>query len=111
MKMIYLIAWAPLVMAFTVAPARLQENNPNPIVWSLKAVKANATDGTTLAEMTAKIDDGWRLYSLTPIDNGPKPTRITIPANQDFELTGEIEAPDPFVSADPNFGVDVEYYE
>ncbi|MBO0725434.1 MAG: protein-disulfide reductase DsbD N-terminal domain-containing protein [Blastocatellia bacterium] len=91
--------------------AQSQEKAPNPVAWSLKVVNATATDGKMTAEMTAKIEDGWHIYSLTPIANGPKPTRITLPAEQAFELAGEIEAPDPFVGADPNFGVEVEYYE
>jgi thiol:disulfide interchange protein DsbD len=111
MKMIYPIGLAQLVIALALAPARSQEKILNPIVWSLKIVKANASGGPIIAEMTAKIEDGWHLYSLAPIDNGPKPTRITLPANQSFELAGEIEAPDPFVGVDPNFGLEVEYYE
>jgi Disulphide bond corrector protein DsbC len=92
------------------APEFLQEEKiPNPVVWSLKI--SVAPDGSLAAELTAKIEDGWHLYSLTPIANGPIPTRIRLPAEQALELAGEIEAPDPFVSADPNFGVEVEYYE
>jgi thiol:disulfide interchange protein DsbD len=107
----FLIGLAPLVVALTLASAQSGEKIPNPVEWSLKVVNATATDGTMSAEITAKIEDGWHLYSLTPIDNGPRPTRITLTADQAFELAGEIEAPDPFVSVDPNFGVEVEYYE
>lgn len=109
MKTVTLIGWAPLVIALTLAPAQAQEKIPNPVVWSLKA--GAAPDGALTAELTAKIEDGWHLYSLRPIADGPKPTRITLPAEQAFELAGEIEAPDPFVETDPNFGVEVEYYE
>ncbi|MGH9833372.1 MAG: protein-disulfide reductase DsbD N-terminal domain-containing protein [Blastocatellia bacterium] len=94
---------------FTGALAGAQEKGLNPVTWSLKAV--NATGGPLTAEVTAKIEDGWHLYSLTPIADGPKPTRITLPRDQGFELAGEIEAPEPFVKTDPNFGVEVEYYE
>jgi len=109
MKTVKPIGWAALVIALALAPARSQENIPNPITWSLKVV--TATDGAARAELTAKIEDGWHLYSLTPITNGPRPTRVTLPVEQAFELAGEIEAPDPFVETDPNFGVEVEYYE
>jgi Disulphide bond corrector protein DsbC len=106
---------APLRGKYTGLPLRsapefLQEEKiPNPVVWSLKA--GLAPDGAMTAELTAKIEDGWHLYSLTPIANGPKPTRITLPTEQAFELAGEIEAPDPIVGNDPNFGAEVEYYE
>jgi len=111
MKMINLIGWAPILIALTVAPAQPQEKTLNPVEWSLKVGAVAATDGTLTAELTAKIEDGWHLYSLAPIANGPKPTRITLPAEQAFELAGKIEAPDPFVGTDPNFGIEVEYYE
>jgi DsbC/DsbD-like thiol-disulfide interchange protein len=111
MKMINLIRWAPLLIALTVTPAQSQEKILNPVEWSLKVGAGTATDGTLTAELTAKIEDGWHLYSLTPIANGPRPTRITLPAEQAFELAGKIEAPDPFVETDPNFGIEVEYYE
>jgi Disulphide bond corrector protein DsbC len=92
------------------APEFLQEEKiPNPVIWALKI--SVAPDGSMTAELTATIEDGWHLYSLTPIANGPKPTRVTLPAEQAFELAGEIEAPDPFVGNDPNFGGEVEYYE
>src|SRR5262249_27210706 len=97
--------------AFTAASAQAQEKGLNPVAWSLKIVNATVTNGALTAELTAKIEEGWHLYSLTPIANGPKPTRITLPATQAFELAGEIEAPDPFVGTDPNFGIEVEYYE
>jgi DsbC/DsbD-like thiol-disulfide interchange protein len=105
----FLIGWAPLVIALILAPAQSQEKIPNPVVWALKI--SVAPDGSMTAELTAKIEDGWHLYSLTSLANGPKPTRITLPAEQAFELAGEIEAPDPFVGNDPNFGAEVEYYE
>jgi len=109
MKTVNLIGWAALVAALILLPTQAQEKAPDPVAWSLKVVAA--TKGALTAELTAKIEDGWHLYSLTPIANGPRPTRVTLPAEQAFELAGEIDAPDPFVETDPNFGVEVEYYE
>ena len=109
MKTVNLIGWSALVAALILLPTQAQEKAPDPVAWSLKVVAA--TKGALTAELTAKIEDGWHLYSLTPIANGPRPTRVTLPAEQAFELAGEIDAPDPFVETDPNFGVEVEYYE
>jgi len=111
MKTVNPIRWAPLLIALTVSLGQSQEKVMNPVEWSLKVGASTVTDGTLTAELTAKIQDGWHLYSLEPIPNGPNPTRITMPAEQAFELAGKIEAPDPFVETDPNFGVEVEYYE
>jgi thiol:disulfide interchange protein DsbD len=111
LAVVFLIALGPLAVSLAPASAQSEEKIKNPVAWSLKVVNATVTDGKMIAEITAKIEDGWHLYSLTPITNGPRPTRISLPADQVFELAGEIEAPDPFVSVDPNFGVEVEYYE
>ena len=105
-------AWllsSSLLLALAVLAVGAQEEKLNPVTWSLKAV--NAADGKLYAELTAKIESGWHLYALTPMTGGPKPTRITLPREQAFELAGQLEAPDPFVEKDPNFDMEVEYYE
>lgn len=110
------VIWAAIVCAAIPAGMSAQEEevNLNPIKWSLKAQlpggPLKAGDKFTV-ELTAFIDRGWHLYSTTPIENGPKPTRIVIVPGQGFEPAGEIEAPDPFVENDPNFGVETKYYE
>ena len=88
-----------------------QEEKLNPVTWSLKVVKPASVEGKLYAELTAQIENGWHLYALTPMTGGPKPTRISLPREQAFELAGQIEAPDPFVERDPNFDMEVEYYE
>lgn len=98
-----------LFLLMLAAPARAQDEKLNPVTWSLKVVKS--AEGGLSAELTAQIEHGWHLYSLAPIKDGPKPTRITLPPNQPFELDGQIAAPEPFVETDPNFGIEVEYYE
>jgi thiol:disulfide interchange protein DsbD len=99
------------VLLLGATPTRAQEETLNPITWQLKAGERASPNEPLYAELTAKIESGWHLYSLAPMTGGPKPTRITLPEEQAFELAGEIEAPDPFVENDPNFGVEVEYYE
>lgn len=100
-----------MLLLLTVLSINAQEEKLNPVTWSLKVNKPTATDGKLYAELTAQIESGWHLYALTPMTGGPKPTRITLPREQAFELAGQIEAPDPFVERDPNFDMEVEYYE
>ena len=97
------------LLLLIVSAVSAQEEKLNPVTWSLKVV--NQADGKLQAELTAKIESGWHLYSLTSMTGGPKPTRITLPREQAFELAGQIEAPDPFVEKDTNFDMEVEYYE
>ena len=111
MKSISLILLAPILLAIAAAQGHGQEKNLNPVTWTIKIVSAAPAGAALTAEVTAKIEDGWHLYSLTPIENGPRPTRILLPAAQAFELAGKIQAPEPYAGTDPNFGIEVEYYE
>jgi thiol-disulfide isomerase/thioredoxin len=100
-----------LVLCLAAATAFAQED---PAAWSVQveptARLLKAGDVFNVL-VTAKIDDGWHLYSLQAAANGPKPTRIIIPEGQPFEPAGDIQAPPPLSSFDPNFGFDTEYYE
>jgi thiol:disulfide interchange protein DsbD len=111
MKPVPLILLASLILAIAAAPGLAQEKSLNPVTWSIKVVSTAPAGAALTAEVTAKIEDGWHLYSLTPIENGPRPTRILLPTAQAYELAGKIEAPEPFAGTDPNFGIEVEYYE
>ncbi|MCU1235640.1 MAG: hypothetical protein JWP63_3607 [Candidatus Solibacter sp.] len=85
----------------------------DPVVWKLQigpstSVKAGAPFSVKLA---AKVQEGWHLYSLKPMAEGPIATRIWIAAGQPFSLAGGIHAPDPQVMQDPTLGMEVELYE
>ena len=84
----------------------------NPIQWSLKiGSKSFQTGEKFTAQLTAQIEEGWHLYSLEVVPNGPRPTRITLAAEQPFELAGDIEQPVPISKFDENFGVETQFYE
>lgn len=102
-----------LLIASLAVTIAAQDEEYNPVKWSFKAQISNAppkSGDIFKVELTAEIEKGWHLYSTNPIENGPRPTRITIPAGQGFERGGDITAPDPIVSRDPNFSVETEYY-
>jgi DsbC/DsbD-like thiol-disulfide interchange protein len=85
----------------------------DPIVWRVenppaKAVKAGSRISLKLA---AKIQDGWHLYSMKPLDEGPIPTRIWLAEGQPFQLAGAIQASPPQSMHDPSFNMEVEFYE
>lgn len=92
--------------------AQDEESEPNPIKWSLKGSNAAVKPGDRFVlELSAQIDKGWHLYSTEQVEGGPKPTRITLPPEQAFELAGLIDSPAPSSSFDPNFQVETEFYE
>jgi tetratricopeptide (TPR) repeat protein len=89
-------------------------DDENPITWRLKAetpARALKLGETFTAQLTAQIAAGWHLYSSNQSPDGPRPTRITLPAEQPFKLAGEIEAPPPQTALDENFGFETSFYE
>lgn len=79
---------------------------PNPVNLSAKLdpnpVKAGLKAKVTI---TAAIESGWHLYSLTQPSGGPRPTRITIDETGPFKADGKPTQPKPKVAADPNFSI------
>ncbi len=97
---------AAMAAYLTAAPA-------DPVVWKLQnppaaPVKAGARFNVKLL---AAVEDGWHLYSLKPMAEGPIPTRIWIADGQPFSLAGTVQSPDPQVMLDATFGMEVELYE
>lgn len=80
--------------------------NLNPVNLSAKLEPNPAKAGQTAkAVITAKIEPGWHLYSLTQPSGGPRPTRITIDETGPFKASGKATQPKPKVAADPNFSI------
>lgn len=77
---------------------------PNPVALSAKLepnpVKAGQKAKVTV---TAKIDPGWHLYSLTQPPGGPRQSKIAIDETGPFKADGKPTQPKPKVAADPNF--------
>jgi thiol:disulfide interchange protein len=86
-----------------------QSPNPDPVQWSLSSDTAKAPPGSTVTlRLTAKIDSGWHLYSLTKIPD-IIPTTVNFadtPAVDSFE----VQQPKPIVKNEPLLGHDVEMY-
>jgi DsbC/DsbD-like thiol-disulfide interchange protein len=81
-----------------------------PITWLVSSTGISAAAGSTVrVEITARIDDGWHLYSLTQ-QAPPDPTRITVPEGQPFALGGKVEAPVPETGFDKAQDAETEYY-
>lgn len=71
---------------------------------------ARAGEGAQIV-LTAKIDPGYHLYSLTQPEGGPVRTTITVPAGGPFAFVGKAVQP-PFRSVfDPGFQITDQEYE
>ena len=82
----------------------------DPVAWKVSSPPAGALKAGArfTLKLTADVQEGWHLYSLKPMAEGPIPTRIWLAEGQPFTLAGAIQAPPPEVQQDPSFGMEVE---
>ena len=101
-----LIFAAAMAACLAAAPA-------DPVVWKLQNTSAAPVRAGARfnVKLLAEVQEGWHLYSLKPMAEGPIPTRIWIAGGQPFSLAGAVQSPDPQVMQDPSFGMEVELYE
>jgi thiol:disulfide interchange protein DsbD len=85
-----------------------------PVRWSLatgspvSAWKAGAKINVLI---TAQIDPGWHIYSITQPVGGPIRTQITVHRGSRFKRIGPVIGPKPRRKLDDSFGMNVESYE
>lgn len=65
---------------------------------------------TFSVQLTAKISDGWHVYSISQSPGGPMATSISMLQGQPFRLAGPIVGPAPKTAWDETFEIDTEYY-
>jgi DsbC/DsbD-like thiol-disulfide interchange protein len=97
-----------LICIFLLAAAA-----PDPVSWQVRDAPAKPLKaGTSFAvNLAAHIQDGWHLYSMKPLAEGPIPTRIWLAEGQPFQLAGRIRATEPETIQDSSFNMEVEIYE
>ena len=81
----------------------------DPVQWSMTSSADVAQAGSTVPlRLTAKIEPGWHLYSLT-IPKELYPTKITLTENPAVE-SSKVYQPPPVRTMDPNLKQEVETY-
>ncbi|HTX38448.1 MAG TPA: protein-disulfide reductase DsbD N-terminal domain-containing protein [Bryobacteraceae bacterium] len=84
----------------------------DPVAWKIEGAPARVKAGARFdLKLVARIQDGWHMYSLKPVEDGPIPTRIWLAEGQPLQLAGPIEAAEPEKLQDPSLGMEVELYE
>jgi thiol:disulfide interchange protein DsbD len=83
----------------------------DPIHWTLSSDTTKAPPGSSIPlKLSAKLDEGWHLYSLTTPKGGPIPTTAGLAENP--AVAGfKIYQPKPERKFDPNFNLDTETFE
>ena len=83
----------------------------DPVTWTLTLEsKSVAPGGSVLASLTAEVQSGWHVYSLTTPKGGPIPTTVRLADNPSIASV-RIFQPGPERKMDPNFGVETETFE
>src|SRR6266496_482511 len=101
-----------LIMLLVASTTGAQQ--PNDIVlWSarLRSERAIKPGEKIAGVLSASIEDGWHIYSLTQGPGGPIPTNISVPLKQIVSSDGNVSGPKPEESFDPNFLIVTEFYE
>src|SRR5271167_3374567 len=99
---------ASITMSLRAEP---QGGQPDPVQWAL-TLKPDSVKpgGKILATLTATIQPGWHMYSLTTPKGGPNPTTVTLADNP--EIAGlKIFQPKPTSQMDTAFKLVTETFE
>ncbi len=84
-----------------------------PVKWKISAKTISETESEITA--TATIDTKWHVYALSvsnkPDVFGPQPTKIVLDKSPNFEATGKPTEGKFITHYDPNFDVDLNYFE
>ncbi|MCH2199058.1 MAG: thioredoxin family protein [Flavobacteriales bacterium] len=81
-----------------------------PAKWNFTSMDNG--DGTHTIKMVCNLDEGWHLYSQHLDNNeGPVPTSFIFTLPDSYATVGETEEETPIVHYDPNFMMDLAYFE
>lgn len=88
----------------------LQAQIFDPVNWTTEVIKLE--NGNFQLLIHAKIDKGWHLYSQElPADDGPIATEFSFKEDDKFKLKGKVKEPKAITDYDPNFDMDLNYFE
>lgn len=82
----------------------------DPVDWTTKTKVLK--NGEVELQITAKIDEGWHLYAQhLDRDDGPIATEFSFEKSDFYKLIGPVVEPTPKTEYDPNFAMDLNYFD
>jgi len=83
----------------------------DPVQWNVSVEKTGDKEATIIFD--AVIEDHWHLYSqhMDPDKIGPIPTSFDFDKSADYSLIGETSEPKAIVDYDPNFELELGFFE
>lgn len=105
-----------ILVVFALAPATAQvfgsqetSQLADPIEWEATVEQEN--DSIYNLIFTAKLEEGWHLYSQEVDENGPIPTTFTFTSKEGIELLGNVVEPNVAAIYDDVFEMDIKFFE
>jgi thiol:disulfide interchange protein DsbD len=93
-------------------PAARDAAANNPVKWTISPpVTELRTDYAVPVNLSATIDNGWYIYSVTQKAGGPTPMTVSVAPSPPFSIEGGVTAPAPVVVFDKEFNINTERYE
>ncbi len=100
-----------ILASITLSLKAAQQTGPDPVQWSLALKQASVKPGgTVLAALTATIQPGWHMYSMTTPLGGPNPTTVTL-ADNPAVASVKVFQPKPDRQMDTAFKLETETFE
>lgn len=107
---VYSVAIGSVFILFALAAGTIAQENP--VRWSINPSSRTLGRGEKLTlELTAQIESGWHIYSITQPPGGPVATKISLPDGQSFQVADPVKGPPVKTQFDDNFGINTEWYE
>lgn len=97
-----------------VSPATAQPQKiavPNVVKWEFSYDTVPGTPDELILKLTAKIDNGWHLYSQQVDDGGPVPTTFKFTADEkNYQLIGTTSEPAGETHHDETFEMEIKSF-
>ncbi len=81
-----------------------------PVIW--KAFSESLGNNEYLVTLKAVVEEGWHIYAqVLDSEDGPLPTVFTFQPQEGVEYLGKVEEGTPIREYDPNFMMDLDFFE
>jgi DsbC/DsbD-like thiol-disulfide interchange protein len=103
-----------LLSSLGPAPAAGQAKPPQAVAWAMTLAEPATpieAGGTFEAILTVKIDEGWHVYAVDQMPDGPRPLLIALAEKSPFRAGGALKAPAAEREMDESFGQLTAFYK
>jgi len=99
-----------LTLLFSIQSFAQFDLDDDPLTW--KVTEQRAGDGKEIEiHFDATLEDGWHVYALDLPEGGPVPTAFEFKKSEKYTLSGKISQGNPIKHYDPNFGMELSYFD